>query len=164
MKVPHGDEELKTLLYNTAYKEIAGMIEFFKILGFIVEIIKKPRITVKKIEFIGKGEKENYSRYNLIIKNIGNKNIFNFYIIDYQHGRMSYSLEKNGSRTVKIELSEGKTSEVLETYIMAKYSCMFKMGKKSIIKNYVQDIVLIGKEEMISFDVRDTKRWHTLKQ
>lgn len=73
---------------------------------------------------------------------------------------MTLSLKKNQSITLYIELPKGKISEILGTYVMAKYSCIFKIGKKTIIKNYVQDIILQGKGKIILFEVRDTKKYY----
>lgn len=131
---------------------------FLELVGFIIEVIKKPKISVEKIEFVG--EKETCDQYKLKIKNISKKNIYNFYIINCQHPEMTLSLKKNQSITLYIELPKGKISEILGTYVMAKYSCIFKIGKKTIIKNYVQDIILQGKGKIILFEVRDTKKYY----
>lgn len=133
------------------------MMELFLKLGmFIIDIIKKPEIDVEEIEFVG--EKEDCYQYKLKIKNVCKKNIYNFYIIDYQRPQMVFSLKKNRSKTLYIELPKGRMSEFSGTYVMAKY--IFKIGEKTIIKNYVQDIVLQGEKEMVLFDVRDAKRYY----
>ena len=44
---------------------------FLELVGFIIEVIKKPKISVEKIEFVG--EKETCDQYKLKIKNISKK-------------------------------------------------------------------------------------------